>query len=264
MNRILTTFEKGYINVLSTVSHSKLFRAVAVVCLMVICPLSSRAIEASMVTGFYQNHTLDTLVTESEDPISEADTLITETEYLIEESDTLVPKPERAVLQADTLSDEPEKEVVHSPTKASMLSATLPGLGQAYNGKYWKIPVIYAGFGVVAYFLETNNQEYQKFRRAWVARVDGNPNTVDELPQWSTDNLERATNFYRRNLEITYIAAAALYILNILDATVDAHLLDFDVSENLGLDIMPSVSPAIPGIQNGGTSFSSLKLTFRF
>ncbi|MBW6478946.1 MAG: hypothetical protein K0B37_05905 [Bacteroidales bacterium] len=163
---------------------------------------------------------------------------------------------------------EPEKEKAleekHSPLKATMLSATLPGLGQAYNGRYWKIPIVYAGFGAVAYFVRFNNTEYQAFRRAYVARVDGNPNTVDEFPFYSSDQLQRATNFYRRNLEITYILGAALYVLNILDATVDAHLLDFDVGEDLGMKLHPVVFPGVNPTNAGLNSFAGLRFTFRF
>ncbi|TVQ88700.1 MAG: hypothetical protein EA393_08320 [Bacteroidetes bacterium] len=153
----------------------------------------------------------------------------------------------------------------HSPQKATMLSATLPGLGQAYNRKYWKIPVIYAGFAAVAWFVDFNNTEYQSFRRAYLARVDGNPNTTDDFPWVSTDRLERAMNFYRRNLEITYIAGAALYILNVLDATVDAHLLDFDVGEELSMNLQPVLIPNLM-MQDGNrnNSFAGLKFTFRF
>jgi hypothetical protein len=138
-----------------------------------------------------------------------------------------------------------ESKFIPSPGRAAMLSATLPGLGQVYNRKYWKLPIIYAGFGTLAYFVDFNNSNYSKWRRAWLARVDGNPNTIDDFPLHSTDVLERAMNFYRRNLEITYILAAALYLLNILDASVDAHLMDFDVGERLSFGLKPVRKPAI-------------------
>lgn len=157
----------------------------------------------------------------------------------------------------------PKKE--HSALKATMLSATLPGLGQAYNGKYWKIPFLYAGVGGVIYAIDFNNRQYQHFRKEWVARVDGNPNTQDQYPNVATDRLQREMNRWRRNVEISYIVGAALYILNILDATVDAHLLDFDVGEDLTINVMPvampqnstfgsQMNPASPGI----------RLSFRF
>ena len=156
-----------------------------------------------------------------------------------------------------------EETFAPSPSKAAMLSATLPGMGQIYNRKYWKVPIIYAGFGTLYYFLDMNNSEYQKWRQAWIARVDGNPNTVDDFPRHSTAMLERAMDFYRRNLEITYILTAALYLLNILDASVDAHLMNFDVGEelSLGMDSHPLPSTFGNGFPSQGPQ---LKLTIRF
>ncbi len=152
-------------------------------------------------------------------------------------------------------------KTVPSPAKAAMLSATLPGLGQIYNGKYWKLPIIYGGFGTLVYFVDFNNTEYRKWREAWVARVDGNPNTIDDFPLHSTDVLERAMNYYRRNLEITYMLAAALYILNILDASVDAHLMHFDVGEELSLGMQPFT---LPYQQDAGRTNYSAQITLRF
>jgi hypothetical protein len=169
------------------------------------------------------------------------------------------------------VNDEPEtirrdRYQDHSPQKATLLSATLPGMGQIYNGRAWKVPIIYAGFGTIAYFVRFNNTNYQEFRQAYMARVDGNPNTVpdEKFELYRTDNLKSGMNYYRRNLEITFIAAAALYVLNILDATVDAHLLDFDVGEDLTLKLRPSLNPAIQGniaLQNPTAGFT---LTLRF
>ncbi len=154
---------------------------------------------------------------------------------------------------------------IHSPIKATMLSATFPGLGQAYNRKYWKIPILYGGFGGVVYAFNFNNSRYQTYRKAWVARVDGNPNTVDEFPKYAGEQLQRATNYYRRNLELTYIVGAALYLLNILDATVDAHLLDFDVDENLSMKITPTILSNGNGLNlTGKSSMAGVKLTLSF
>ncbi len=156
-----------------------------------------------------------------------------------------------AQVQEEEARPEPELNMEEtfepSPAKAAMLSATLPGMGQIYNRKYWKVPIIYAGFGTLYYFLDMNNSEYQKWRQAWIARVDGNPNTEDDFPRHSTAMLERAMDFYRRNLEITYILTAALYLLNILDASVDAHLMNFDVGEELSLGMDSHALPSASG-----------------
>jgi hypothetical protein len=170
------------------------------------------------------------------------------------------------IVSADSLIVDTVESVkrMHSPIKATMLSATVPGLGQIYNGRTWKVPIIYAGYAGIAYALNFNNTYYQRYRRAWIADIDGNPNTVSEFPYISTDRLLRATNYYRRNLELTYIIAAALYVLNILDATVDAHLLDFDVGEDLTLNIRPTILPKgnMGGFSNNLTG--GISLSFRF
>jgi len=149
------------------------------------------------------------------------------------------------------------------PGRAAILSATLPGLGQAYNGAYWKIPIIYAGFGAVAYAVNFNNNEYQVFRKAYLAKVDGNPNTIDEYPLYSDAALKRAMDYYRRNLELSYILGVALYLLNILDANVQAHLMDFDVSEDLSMRLEPQLAP-LPFLAGPASHTPGLKLTFRF
>ncbi len=164
---------------------------------------------------------------------------------------------------ANEVPPAPVREEPPSPTRAAMLSATLPGLGQIYNGKYWKVPIIYAGFGTLAYFIDFNNTEYQVWRQAYVARVDGNPNTVDNFPNHSDDNLRRAMEYYRRNLEINYILTVALYMINILDASVDAHLMDFDVGEELGMRMEPHLTP-MPNGTSRSPHAAGLKLTFRF
>ena len=171
--------------------------------------------------------------------------------------------PCRGLAEEPESTTEPrrEKEVhISSPVRASMLSATLPGMGQVYNRKYWKVPIIYAGFGTLAYFLNMNMNEYQMWRKAYVARVDGNPNTVDDFPFHSAHTLQRAMDFYRRNLEVTYILGAALYILNILDASVDAHLMDFDVGEELAIRMQPHV---VRGIRPGFAA-PGMRITLNF
>ena len=149
------------------------------------------------------------------------------------------------------------------PGRAAMLSAALPGLGQAYNGAFWKIPIIYAGFGGVVFAVQFNQNQYNTWRSAFIAKVDGNPNTIDPYPTFSNDAVRRVMEFYRRNLELSYIAGVALYLLNILDANVQAHLMDFDVGDDLTMRISPSVSH-INAYGLGLQQVPALKLTFRF
>ncbi len=132
----------------------------------------------------------------------------------------------------------------HSAKKATIYSAILPGLGQAYNKKYWKIPIIYAGFGALIYFINSNGKEYRKFREAYniVATNDTlNYDNNEYVVKYDANlnQLEEGRNYYRRNLELNYILTGLLYILNIVDASVDANLYNFDVSEDLSIRFDP-------------------------
>ncbi|MCK9423074.1 MAG: DUF5683 domain-containing protein [Bacteroidales bacterium] len=133
----------------------------------------------------------------------------------------------------------------HSPTKATIMSACLPGLGQIYNKKAWKVPIIYAGFGVFSYFIYTYTDEYINYKCAYIESVNGNMNGnySDLVKKYSKDELLSSREFNRRNLEINILFAALWYALNILDATVDAHLYTFNISDKLTLRVEPSVQP---------------------
>ncbi len=130
----------------------------------------------------------------------------------------------------------------HSAHKATIYSLILPGLGQAYNKKYWKIPIIYAGFGALAYNISINSKEEKKFTEAYRYKINGDtfPINNEYVVRYSDPNdLLRGRDFYRRRVELSVIFTAALYILNVVDAAVDAHFFDYDVSEDLSLNIQP-------------------------
>lgn len=128
----------------------------------------------------------------------------------------------------------------HPPKRAAAYSAILPGLGQAYNQKYWKIPIIYAGIAGLGYVVKFNNDNYQKFKDAYIVRVDGDPLTIDEYENKYTEgNLNTLQEYYHRNRDLSIIGCAAFYVLNIIDATVDAHLFKFDVSDDLSMTLRP-------------------------
>lgn len=167
------------------------------------------------------------------------------------------------VLFADlmVIHQDEEKDTTHSPRKAALLSAFIPGAGQAYNKKYWKIPVVYAAGAAGGYFIYTNHQEYKRFRQAYINKTDDDPNTIDEYPQNSAQQLKVYRDLYRRNMEFSVILTAAAYMLQILDATVDAHLFDFDVSDNLALTIQPSLMPSV-GMAGSCAPGLSLSLSF--
>lgn len=135
----------------------------------------------------------------------------------------------------------------HSPHKASVYSAILPGAGQVYNKKYWKVPIVYAALGSAVYFTYDNQQNYNQYRDAFLLRQDGG---TDEYEGIYTDSqLITIMEYYERNKELSIIMGAAIYILNIVDASVDAHLFDFDVSEDLSLNTTPKLMQTQSGYQ---------------
>ncbi len=161
-------------------------------------------------------------------------------------------------LEVDTtqLTEVPvDAEKIHSPKKATIYSAILPGLGQAYNKKYWKIPIIYAGFGTIGYFIGWNNGFYNTYKLAYSDFTDDDDSTnsyLDVLPpgydlENTTDynnfksGLSKQSDYYRRNRDLLIISMVGFYGLNLIDASVDAHLFDFDISEDLTLNWQPAV-----------------------
>ena len=121
-----------------------------------------------------------------------------------------------------------------SPSRAAFYSAVLPGLGQAYNKKYWKIPIVYAALGAGMYFYLDNDKEYKRYRNAYKRRLAGFED--DEFFGSVTDDgLREAQKTLRRNKELSLLITFGLYALNIIDANVDAHLLQYNVDDNLSL-----------------------------
>ncbi|GAA4958757.1 DUF5683 domain-containing protein [Algibacter aquimarinus] len=154
-----------------------------------------------------------------------------------------------------------------SPAKAAFYSAVLPGLGQAYNKKYWKIPLVYTAIGTGVYFYITNNNEYNRYRDAFKSRLAGFTN--DEfyfdsqgnqltIPRITDDGLLRAQRTFRRNKELSLLVTIGMYALNIIDANVDAHLLQYNVDENL------SLAPHYNINQIDATGNVGLTLNFKF
>ncbi len=136
----------------------------------------------------------------------------------------------------------------HSPHKASVLSAVLPGAGQIYNRKYWKAPIVWAGLGTCVWFINDNTREYKFYRGEYLAMVDGDPDTVSEFEgQFTPDAVRDVMDTYRRWRDLSYIAFGLVYMLNVVDASVDAHFVRFDVSPDLTLRLGPSMPVAAQG-----------------
>jgi hypothetical protein len=162
---------------------------------------------------------------------------------------------------SNTHAQAPARDSVqhHSSTKAILFSAIVPGAGQVYNKKYWKVPIIYAGLGVLIYSIDFNSKKYNTFKDAYIARTDSSALTTDDYPRYTADNLRSLFQYYRRNRDFSYILGGVVYVLNVLDAYVDAELFYFDVSDNLTLNSTPFIMTSPQGNTIGGIS---LKLSF--
>ena len=165
---------------------------------------------------------------------------------LSQTSDTLTVTKESQLLVKDSITfKEPYNPL--APAKAAFYSAVLPGLGQAYNKKYWKIPIIYAGMATGVYFYIQNDNDYDRFRNAYKRRLAGF--TDDEFfgegvtPVISTDRLIDAQKSAQKNKDVSIIVAVAFYLVNIIDANVDAHLKQYNVSEDLSLQPRLQLNP---------------------
>ncbi len=125
-----------------------------------------------------------------------------------------------------------------NPKQAGIYSAIIPGAGQAYTKKYWKIPIIYAGLITSAYYIKESNTSYQLYRNTYLDRNEGS-NSDEFYGQYSNADLITLSNHYRRNREISILCLVGTYILNIVDASVSAHLFDYDIGDDLSLYIQP-------------------------
>lgn len=167
-------------------------------------------------------------------------------------------------VKAQQVVEEPSYEPYDplSPARAAFYSAVLPGLGQAYNGKYWKIPIVYTALGVGVYFYLSNDEQYDRYRDAYKSRLAGK--TTDEFtdedgtPILSTSGLIEAQRFYQRNKEISVLVILGMYALNIIDANVDAHLQQFNVNEDL------SLKPSLDYDRFSGRTGYGLSLNYNF
>jgi hypothetical protein len=137
-----------------------------------------------------------------------------------------------------------------NPKKATLLSAVLPGAGQVYNGKTWKVPLLYAGILTDVYFIQYNNRRYESFRDALFALDAGEKN---QFPSLNRAALVRNVDYWRQNRDMTLLLLLGIYALNLVDANVDAHLSGFDVSDDISLKVAPQVG-----------TFSSSSLSYGF
>ena len=154
-------------------------------------------------------------------------------------------KAQAALSLNDTVQTKISKS--HSPKKAAILSAILPGAGQAYNKKWWKIPIVYASIGTSGYFVVSNQKEYKKYKKAYIDKLN-NPTGSGEFSGYTAESLYKKQDQLRNWRDISIIVTSAFYVLNIVDATVDAHFFHFDISDNLSLEIQPGLNFVKPSL----------------
>lgn len=142
-------------------------------------------------------------------------------------------------------------KALHSPRKAAFYSAVLPGLGQIYNREYWKVPLVYAALGVSTGVFIWNMDKYKEFRDAYRMRVANrnNPGYDDKYLKYDDSDLKYLRDAYRQYVDYSVLVFVAAYALNIVDATVFAHLRQFDISNDLSIRISPTLlNNRTPGI----------------
>lgn len=163
--------------------------------------------------------------------------------------------------------------------RATMLAVAFPGLGQVYNRKIWKIPVVYVGFGALIYSVQFNSKNYTMYMKAYQDFTDNDPNTIsyqhliaadpssyDKVKQPNTylyyqNAMLRMVDYYKRYRDLSYIGIAGWYLISILDANVDASLFNYDVTPNLNLTLLP-MQMKLPGGYVGAGLSVDLKINF--
>lgn len=120
-----------------------------------------------------------------------------------------------------------------APSKAAFYSAVLPGLGQGFNKKYWKIPIVYAAIGTSVYSYDFNQKKYWDYRNAYKSRKAGYKNDPYQNLILDDDRLLDGAEFHKKNRDLSMVFIVGFYILNILDANIDAHLKQYNVNESL-------------------------------
>jgi hypothetical protein len=165
---------------------------------------------------------------------------------------------------ADSLQKAKEirKKNYSRPRKASLMSTFVPGLGQVYNKKYWKVPIIYGALAGFGYIFSVNNERYNYFRKNLIADNDDDPSTIN-TSGYSSDNLQLLKKAREKNRNLSGAAIVFVYILNIIDANVDAHLRTFDVSNDVSIRLEPWQQNYPYGLGRCTAVGLSLKLNFK-
>lgn len=195
---------------------------------------------------------LDTIAVNTNEAVVRADSIAAALAAAREQADEWVPR---------------EVEFAPDPTKAVWMSALFPGLGQVYNRRYWKLPIIVGGYLGLAYATNWNSNMLRDYTRAYADLLDNDPNTRSYMDMFSPnvkeENLDRGwlqevlrsrKNYFRRNRDLCIICMVGVYLLAMVDAYVDASLSHFDISPDLSMDVAPAL------IQDGRQRYPSVGL----
>tara|TARA_R110002051_G_scaffold8755_1_gene35944 strand:+ start:43332 stop:43970 length:639 start_codon:yes stop_codon:yes gene_type:complete len=152
---------------------------------------------------------------------------------------------EQGIVVTDSVSFKKNKKEFNplAPSKAAFYSAVLPGMGQIYNKRYWKVPLVWGAIGGSIYAYSWNNDNYKRFRTAFKSRQAGfntdEFNGEGTLPFFDVDRLENQQERFQRDRDLWLVVAIGMYALNIVDANVDAHLKQFNIDDDLSIDFEP-------------------------
>ena len=206
------------------------------------------------------------------DSIATADSIAAENKKKLLEM-TSAPVLKESEVPADSLKKEIDQKIwVPNPTKATWLALVIPGGGQIYNRKYWKLPIFYGGFAGCAYALTWNSKMYKDYSTAYKDAMNGNMQSssiTDLLPPGYTisetqlkELLRKRKDTYRRYRDLSIFAFIGVYLLSVIDAYVDAELSNFDITPDLSM----KVEPAVINTQTSNSSNRSvgLQCSFRF
>ncbi|MFT5916935.1 MAG: hypothetical protein ACI81T_003447 [Bacteroidia bacterium] len=165
-----------------------------------------------------------------------------------QKSDSLLVKDMKGKVPAEYKESKIDsRKPISSQAKAAMMSAVLPGLGQAYNKSYWKLPLVYGGAVGFGAWIKFNHDQYTEIRNELIAKTDGDPSTEvnPRFANASEATLRSVRDNTRRNRDYSIILATVFYGLQIAEAAVDAHLKDFDVSDDISFRLEPTLIPTV-------------------
>ena len=185
--------------------------------------------------------------------ISPKDTIRVEN-YPTDSISAVTPKSEIEVYTDIQESNATDSTMRYNPTKAGLYSAVLPGLGQYYNKKYWKIPIVWGGIGTGIGITLWNQKQYNRYREAFIAQLNGQTHEFSDIPGITAEALGRTQDRAKRQRDYAIAVTGLVYILNIVDAVVDAHL--YEGRKDPDLALQPTVIYDEFGKQNSKAGFS--------